>query len=163
MPSIRAAIRRADRRAAIYRVLAMSHIVRDSAWKLNYSMMLLGALAVIALLLAVVGVYGVLSYSVRLRTREIGMRMALGAGRLQVIWLVMRQGLSLAAAGVTVGLVLSVLLTRFLRTLLFGVGPVDIPTFGAVAATLMAAAALASLIPAVRAATVQPMVALRHE
>jgi len=144
-------------------VLRLADIVRSSAWRLHYSMLLLGSLAAIALALAMVGVYGVLSYSVRERTQEIGVRMALGANRLQVVSLILRQGLHSVGAGVAIGLLISAILTRFLQTLLFGVTPLDAGTFGIVAVALFAAGAVASYLPALRAATLDPMVALRHE
>jgi putative ABC transport system permease protein len=163
MPSIRQAIRKADARAAVYRVLRMGDIVRASAWRLNYSMLLLGSLAAIALVLAMVGVYGVLSYSVRERTQEIGVRMALGANRPQVLSLVLRQGLTSVGTGIAIGLLASAILTRFLQTLLFGVTPLDGGTFVIVALALLIAGGMASYLPALRAAALDPMVALRHE
>ena len=144
-----------------YQVL--DDVVWDSTWKLNYTMILLAGLAGLAVFISAIGVYGVLSYSVRQRTREIGLRVALGAERPQVLKMVLRQGLSIAATGVVLGLVVAAGLTRFLGSLLHGVEPLDAPTFGTVALMLMAAAALASYIPARRAAKIDPMAALRHE
>jgi putative ABC transport system permease protein len=163
MSSVRQAIKKADARAAVYRVLRLGDIVRASAWRLNYSMLLLGSLAAIALLLAMIGVYGVLSYSVRERTQEIGVRMALGANRPQVLSLVLRQGMKSVGTGILIGLIISAILTRFLQTLLFGVTPLDAGTFGIVALALLTAGCLASYVPALRAATLDPMIALRHE
>src|SRR6185436_14273528 len=116
-----------------------------------------------ALALAMVGVYGVLSYSVRERTQEIGVRIALGASRPQVLSLILRQGLSSVGIGIGAGLLVSAMATRFLRTLLFGVAALDPGTFGIVAIALLGAGALASYLPAVRAAALDPMAALRHE
>ncbi len=116
MSSVRQAIKKAEARAAVYRVLRLGDIVRASAWRLNYSMLLLGSLAAIALLLAMIGVYGVLSYSVRERTQEIGVRMALGAKRPQVLSLVLRQGMKSVETGILMGLLISAILTRFLQT-----------------------------------------------
>lgn len=144
----------------IYR---LEDLVRDSAWKLNYSTFMLGSLAGLALLLAAIGVYGVLSQTVRQRTREIGLRMALGAERSEVQRMIVRQGLKPVALGLVLGLTAAAAVTRFLGSLLYGVEPLDPPTFIAVVAVLLGAAWLASYIPARRAAQVDPMAALRHE
>ncbi len=160
---IRDAVRRAVPRASADRARTLEAVVRDSVYEVHYSMLLMSGLALLALALAIVGVYGVLSFSVRERTREIGVRMSLGAERSQVLHLVVRQGVKLAAVGVALGLVAAAGLTRFLATLLFGVEPLDLATFGAVAALLVLAAGLASYAPARRAASVDPTYALRHE
>ncbi len=141
----------------------LDRLVSDSIWRLSYSAMLLSGLAGLALLVSAVGVYGVLSYRVRQRTREIGLRLALGADRPQLLKMVLRQGLSIAATGVVLGLIAAAGFTRFLGSLLYGVEPMDGPTFAGVAFVLLAAALLASYIPARRAASVDPMAALRHE
>jgi predicted permease len=163
MPAVRRAILETDSKAAVYRVLAMSDTVRSSTWRVYYSMLLLGGLAGLAFAMALVGVYGVLSYSVRERTQEIGVRMALGADRGDVVRLVIREGLTQVAIGIFIGLAGALALTRFLRTLLYGVGPFDPATFAVVAVGLMIAGLLASYLPARRAAKVDPMVALRCE
>jgi ABC-type antimicrobial peptide transport system permease subunit len=163
LPLVRRAVRNADPHATIYRPRRMADVVRDSTWRLNYSAMLLGGLAGLSLLLAVVGVYGVLSFSVRERTQEIGVRMALGGARPQILGMVLKHGLSLAGAGVALGLGAAALVTRFLKTLLYGVTPLDLATFVAVAVALLGAAFLASYLPAERATRLQPMRALRHE
>ena len=144
-------------------VRKLDDVVRDSVWQLNYSMILMGSLAALSLLLAMVGVYGLLSYSVRMQTREIGLRMALGAERQQILATVIKQGLARVAVGVAIGLLIAAGLTRFLGSLLFGVEPIDLLTFAGVALGLMTAACLASYFPARRAANVDPMVALRDE
>ena len=125
--------------------------------------MLLGSFAGIALVLAVVGLYAVLSQLVAQRTGEIGLRMALGAQRTAVIALIIRQGMLLASAGVIAGAVAAAWLTRLFATLLFGVRAGDPITIGGLALLLLAAAFVAAYIPARRAASVDPMVALRAE
>jgi putative ABC transport system permease protein len=117
----------------------------------------------LALILALVGVYGVLSYSVNQQTREIGIRVALGAKSSEVLGLIVAQGFRLAAGGLVLGIVAALLLTRLLSSLLFGINPHDPLTFGAVSLMLAAAAILACYIPARRATRVDPIVALRYE
>ena len=117
----------------------------------------------IALLLAAIGLYGVMSYAVSRRTRELGIRMALGAGRRDVLRLMLKQGLLLTSLGLALGWLAAVWLTRGIQTLLYGVGTTDPLTFGAVALLLAGVALLACYIPARRAAKVDPMVALRYE
>jgi predicted permease len=122
-----------------------------------------GAFGLLALILAAVGIYGVIAYTARQRTREIGIRMALGAQSVDVFRLILSNGLRLIVSGLTIGLVLSLMLTRFLRTILFGVGATDAITFMGVAILLTAVALLACYIPARRAMRVDPMVALRYQ
>ena len=165
-PSIREVVREVDSgpnptRFGVPKTL--QNLVRDSAWRLNYSTMMLGGLAGLSLLLAAVGVYGVLSQAVRQRTREIGLRMALGAEKSQVQRMMLRQGLAPVCVGLAIGILAAAGVTRFLGSLLYGVEPLDAPTFAGVALVLLASALLASYIPARRAASVDPMAALRHE
>jgi ABC-type antimicrobial peptide transport system permease subunit len=126
-------------------------------------MALMAGFAALALLLAAVGIYGVISYAVSQRTREIGIRLALGARSASVLALVMRQGLAPAAGGIAAGLVAAALLTRFLGSVLYGVAPIDGLTFATIPLLLLAIAALSVLIPAARASRVDPNVALRAE
>jgi len=163
LPGVRQAVRNVDRAIPVYRVRKMEDIVRDSAWQLNYSMLLLSGLAALALLLVIVGVYGVLSHSIRERTQEIGLRIALGAGRGDVMRLILRQGVTLIAIGIGIGFVAAVGLTRFLSALLFGVEPIDLPTFALSAALLLVVGAFASYFPARRATHIEPIEALRYE
>ena len=125
--------------------------------------MLLGLFAAIALLLASVGIYGVMSYGVEQRTHELGIRTALGATRRDTLRLVLLQALRMAAAGIAVGLVASLWLTRLMKGQLFGLKPLDPLTFVTVPAILLAVALAAACIPAFRTSRVDPMVALRHE
>jgi ABC-type antimicrobial peptide transport system permease subunit len=117
----------------------------------------------LALLLAAVGIYGVVSYTTRQRTHEIGIRIALGAGRGAILRQVLRQGLVLTAAGLTLGLCVALIVTRFLRAVLFGVDATDLATFATVALVLCAVAAIACYLPARRAAGIDPVQALRTE
>jgi putative ABC transport system permease protein len=125
--------------------------------------MLLGIFGGLALLLAVIGIYGVISYSVGLRRREVGIRLALGAGRRHVLRLVFTEGLALTGAGLAAGAAGAALLTRFLSSLLYDVGRLDPLTYAAVALTLVGAGLLACWLPARRAMRVDPVIALRSE
>jgi ABC-type antimicrobial peptide transport system permease subunit len=126
-------------------------------------MLLFSIFASLALVLGVVGVYGVISYSVSQQVPEIGVRMALGAQKNKVMWLVLKRGARLAITGVVVGILGAVLGTRLLSNLLFVVRPIDVTTYAAVSILLIFAALAASYIPARRAASVHPMEALRYE
>jgi len=147
----------------VYDVGTIEQRVAGSLGRRRFSMMMLGAFAFVALMLAVIGIYGVISYSVAQRTHEIGIRVALGASSGQVLKLVLRQGLLLGALGILLGLAGALALTRLMSGLLFGVNATDPATLGAVSLLLAAVALVAQLIPARRAARVDPMVALRHE
>jgi putative ABC transport system permease protein len=129
----------------------------------RFSVLLLAGFAGLALLLAVVGIYSVMSYSVSRRTHEIGIRMSLGASRADVLLLVVRQGMLLALAGSAVGIAGALVLSRLMTSLLYGVAPNDPITFASVSILLVIVALAASYIPARRAMRVEPMVALRHE
>ena len=141
----------------------MTQIVEESVAQPRFRTTLLGLFGAAALLLAVIGIYGVLSYSVGRRTREVGIRLALGAGRGDVLRLVLSEGLALTAVGLAAGAAGAVVLTRFLSSLLFEVGRLDPVTYAAVALTLVAAGLLACWIPARRATRVDPVIALRAE
>ena len=141
----------------------MDEYVSESVAAPRFNTILLGGFAVLALVLAAVGIFGVISYSVAQRTREIGVRRALGADTWGVMRLVLGQGMGLTAIGVAIGVVGAFGVTRLLQTLLFGVTPTDPATFAGVAAVLSAVAFLASYLPARRASKVDPMAALRHE
>jgi predicted permease len=147
----------------VFDVKTMGQRLSDSLARRRFAMTALGLFALVAMLLAAVGIYGVMSYAVAQRTREIGVRVALGAQTGDVLGLVIRQGMTLAALGIAVGLVGAAGVTRVMGGLLFGVGATDPLTFASIAAVLAAAALLACYLPARRAAKVDPMVALRYE
>jgi len=138
-------------------------VVARSISSQRFSALLLGVFAALALVLASVGIYGVLSYLVGQRTQEIGVRMALGAERLDVLRLVLTDGARLTVVGVGIGVAVAFGLTRLMSGMLFGVKPTDPLTFASVALLLTAIALLACCLPARRAMSVDPMVALRHE
>lgn len=163
LPELRRTVKEADPTAYVERALPLSDAVRETIWRVHYSLVLLGGLSALALILAVIGLYSTLSYIVRGRTGEIGLRMALGAGQREVLTLVLGHGLTVVLVGLVIGLVGSAALTRFLSTLLFGVTPTDPLTFAAVAAAILATALLAAYLPARRASKGDPMVALCHE
>jgi ABC-type antimicrobial peptide transport system permease subunit len=160
-------IRRATGEISSERVVwdfeTMDEIVSGSLAAKRFAMILLGAFAFVALLLASIGVYGVISYFVGQRTHEIGVRIALGAQKLNVLGLVVGQGFALTLVGIGCGLAGAIGMTRFLSSLLYGVRPTDPLTFLAVSVLLTGVALLACYIPARRAARVDPIVALRHE
>jgi predicted permease len=160
---IRQAIWSLDPHLPIANVQTTAAIVSDSTARTAFTMLLLTIAAAVALLLGTVGIYGVVSYVVSQRTREIGVRMALGATQGEVGRMVVRQGLAIASAGVVIGLIGAFALTRLMSALLFGVSSTDPMTFAAVAALLFAVTVAASYIPARRAAGVDPMEALRYE
>jgi putative ABC transport system permease protein len=144
-------------------VRTMQEVIANSVQRRKFSMLLLTIFAVAAMLLAAVGLYGVMSYSVAQRTHEIGIRMALGARRPDVLSLVVKQGMALALMGIAAGTVLSLAMTRLISGMLFGITATDPLTFVAVAALLGTVAFLANYLPARRASKVEPMVALRYE
>jgi putative ABC transport system permease protein len=125
--------------------------------------MLLSGLAALALLMACIGIYGVMAYMVAQRTQELGVRMALGAQPRNILGAVLEHGTNLALVGIFIGLVLAWLLTRLMKTLLFGVSPIDPVTFGTVPILLLLIAMTACYLPARRATKIDPMIALRHE
>jgi predicted lysophospholipase L1 biosynthesis ABC-type transport system permease subunit len=162
-PSIRRTVGALDATVPVAQLRSMDDVFGAAVARPHFLAELLGVFAGVALLLSAVGTYGVLAYSITERVREIGIRMALGATTRNVLAMVMRQGLSLAAAGLVLGLVGAAALTRLASTLLFGVQPIDPPTFAAVAVFMLLVAAAAALVPARRATRVDPLEALRAE
>jgi putative ABC transport system permease protein len=161
--SLREQVRALDRDLPVFGERTMTQVAAESVSRRRFAMQVVGLFGVLALLLAAVGIYGVIAYSVTQRTREIGIRVALGASRSAILRWVLKQGLMLTMAGVVVGLVGALALTRLLRSLLFGIGPTDIVTYGVLAALLTVVALIACCVPARRATKVDPLVALRYE
>jgi putative ABC transport system permease protein len=160
---IRQAVRRVDPEQPVYNIRTMGQRLSNSFAPQRFIALLLGIFATLAAILAALGIYGVMSYAVTQRTQEIGIRMALGAKRGDVLSMVIGQGMRVALIGVGVGLISALALTRLLKTLLFGVSPTDPLTFITIAALLAAVALLACWIPARRATRVDPLIALRCE
>jgi predicted permease len=162
---VREAVGSMDRNQPIADLSTMDEVVATSVAQPRFNTVLFGIFAAVALFLAVVGVYGVMAYSVTQRTNEIGIRMSLGAREEEVLQMIVGQGLWLTGMGVLIGLVLAAWLTRLMATagLLFGIGALDVTTFGGVALLLALLGLLASYLPARRATRVDPIIALRHE
>jgi putative ABC transport system permease protein len=160
---VRAAVRSLDPNLPLSDVRPLTDLAARSIVRTTFTMLLLVVAAAVALLLGAVGIYGVISYVVGKRTREIGVRMALGARREDISRMVLREGLGVLLAGVAAGLVAALAATRLMRSLLYGVSPTDSLTFAAVPLLLVAVALLASWVPAQRASAVEPLEAIRHE
>jgi predicted permease len=161
--SVRQRIAALDPELPLYDVKPYDEVIHESILGLKYVAVMLSVLGIIALVLAAVGLYGVMSYLVMLRWHEIGIRMALGAQRREVLGMALRWGVSLLAVGAAIGLLLASGLARALAGLIYGVKAGDLQTFFVATLTLVLAAALATYIPALRASRVDPMVALRYE
>jgi len=161
--TVRKTVWEIDKDQPVSDIASMENIVSESVARQRFSMLLLGIFAGLALVLAAVGIYGVMSYSVAQRTREIGIRMALGAQRADVLKLTIGQGLKLVVTGVAFGLAAAVIMTRLMSSLLFGVSATDPMTFVTISFVLVSVAVLASYIPALRATRVDPMFALRYQ
>ena len=163
LTSVQNVIWRAAPLQTFYQTGTVKQLLSSSLAGRRFTLVLLAAFAAIALLLAAIGMYGVLSFSVRQRTHEIGVRMALGAGRDAVVRLIMREGLVMTTTGIAIGGLATLLATPLFATLLFGVPPSDAVAFGLGIAVLAVAASLASYLPARQATRVDPLVALRNE
>jgi putative ABC transport system permease protein len=161
--SLREQVRGLDRDLPVFGERTMTQVAAESVSRRRFAMQVVGLFGILALLLAAVGIYGVMAYAVTQRTREIGIRVALGASRSAILGWVLKQGMVLTIAGIVVGLVGALVLTRVLRSLLFGIGPADIVTYGALAALLTVVALIACYVPARRATKVDPLIALRYE
>ena len=161
--SLRTAVGDVDKTVPLYNVKSMDEMVADAGSLRRFDMWLIGTFAVLALILAAVGIYGVMAYSVSHRTREIGIRVALGADRRSVLGLIMGQGARLAIAGVVVGLIGAFALTRLMESLLFQVGARDFTTFSVVPPLVLVLILVGCYVPANRATRLDPVEALREE
>jgi ABC-type antimicrobial peptide transport system permease subunit len=162
-PAARDAVRRVDANIAVVNLDSMANQVGDSLWRERMFVHLTSTFGLLALALACVGLYGTIAYGVGRRRAEIAVRVALGAARSQILWMVLRRALLLAAAGVVLGIPLSLWSGRFVATQLVGVTPRDPAAFASAAAILIAVAGLAGYIPARRATLIEPAVALKQE
>jgi ABC-type antimicrobial peptide transport system permease subunit len=162
-PALRAAVRQADPEQVVSQLRPAGELISDAIARQRFSMLLLLAFGGLALTLAAVGVYGVLAYTVSQRSRELGIRLALGARAAAVRGLVLRQGLAMAFGGIVIGLICALALGRLLAGILYGVSSADPVVLGAVCVLLGTASTFACLVPAIRATRVNPMDALRSE
>jgi len=161
--AVEQAIHAIDKDLPVYSIFTMDQLLGNALAQRRLTLVLLASLAALALLLAAVGIYGVIAYSVRQRTHELGLRMALGAQARDVLKLILKQGVKLTLIGIGLGLLAAFALTRWMESLLFGVPPTDALTFAAIAIALLLVALVACWIPARRATKVDPMIALRCE
>jgi ABC-type antimicrobial peptide transport system permease subunit len=161
--SIVRALQQADPARPIYDVRTMQERMADSMARQRFAAIMLGAFSLFALILAAIGVYGVMSYLVTQSRHDIGLRIALGAQRGMILWLVVRQGMELALAGIAVGIIGALALTRLMSGLLFGISARDAATFSTVPLILAAIALVATYVPAWRATQTDPMMVLREE
>jgi len=163
LPAIESLVREMDANLPLTQVMTMESVMGGAVKEQRFTTVLMGGFAVLALVLAGVGIYGVISYSVSSRTQEIGIRLALGADSGMVRRLVIRQGMGPALVGVAIGLVGASLLSRLMTTVLYGVSPLDPVTFTAIPVALAGVALLATIVPAQRATKVEPVQALKYE
>jgi ABC-type antimicrobial peptide transport system permease subunit len=161
--AVRNAIQSVDRTAAVAQVATMQDVIGKSLASPRFYMLLLGAFAAVAMILALAGLYGMLSYAVAQRTRELGIRIALGASEKRVVRLVVGEGTRLVIAGTVIGLVAGFALTRLMTSLLYGVSPLDVRAWGLAVVAMLGSGVLATMLPANRAARADPVVAMRAE
>jgi putative ABC transport system permease protein len=162
-PALQREIRTLDPNQPVSDVRTMEQVMSDTFSRARFNTLLLALFAALATLLSAVGIFGVMNYSVALRTREIGLRVAIGAQPRQVLLLILRQGLLLTIVGVVIGLLAALALTRLLSGLLFGVAAVDPSTFASISVLLIAVSLVACYLPARRAMKIDPLLALRSE
>jgi ABC-type antimicrobial peptide transport system permease subunit len=163
LPAVQAAVRSLDRNMPLFDVRTLEEHMRISTFVPRMAAAMLGVFGLLGLLLAAVGLYGVIAFNASQRTREIGLRMALGAARGQVIWLVLRDGFTVASLGIVLGMALAVGAGRLVTRQLTGVSGTDPISFLGTAAVLAAVAAIACILPARRASALSPLTALRRE
>jgi predicted permease len=163
VPAVQQAIWSIDRDMPVSHLETMRHAIGNALWQSGFNLMLIGVFSAIAMILAVVGIYGVMAYEVAQRTQEIGIRMALGANRSGIVWLVFSQSLRVVFIGVIVGVGSALVLARLMTTMIYQVQPADPLTYIGVTALVFAVAALSALLPARRATRVDPIIALRYE
>ena len=163
MPAVQQTIWSIDRDMPVSRLVTMTHAIGNVLWQSRFNLMLIGIFSAIAMILAVVGIYGVLAYEVAQRTQEIGIRMALGANRGGIVRLVFGQSLRVVLTGVVIGVGAALGLARLMTTMIYQVQPADPLTYGAVTTLVLCVAALSALLPARRATRVDPLIALRYE
>jgi putative ABC transport system permease protein len=161
--AVRGVVQKLDPAQPVHTVKPMTRLITESLGSRTFSLVLLASFAAVALALAAIGLYGVIAYNVAQRTREFGIRLALGATARDVVQLVLREGIRLIVLGIAVGFFAALALGQFVQTLLFGVGPFDPATFAAIAVLLGLVALAACLVPAWRATRVDPVIALRAE
>ena len=161
--AIRREVQLIDPNMPVFGVRAMNEVLARSMAERRFALDIIGIFAILALILATIGIYGVMAYAVSQRTHEIGIRIALGAQRADILRMTISEGLTLVAFGLTAGLIGAAILTQFVRTMLYGVNPTDPITFVAVPTLLAAVALLACYLPARRATQVDPLVALRED
>jgi putative ABC transport system permease protein len=161
--AIRRAVHEIDAQQFVPVITPLSKLLGRTLAQARFNTLLLGAFATVAILLAAIGIYGVIAYTVTQRTKEIGIRMALGAQQRQMLTMILRQSLAMATIGIAVGILCAFGATRLLSSLLFGVGTTDLITYGAVILLLTGAAVLAALVPARRATKINPVIALHYE
>ena len=161
--AVKSAVWSVDRNLPLSHVETLEATVGNATWQPRFSLLLIGVFSALALVLAVIGIYGVMAFEVAQRTQEIGIRMALGADRGGIASLIARQSMPVALIGIVCGLGAAAGLARLMRSMLYEVEPADLTTFASVAGLVLIVVTLAALIPARRAMRVDPMIALRHE